>query len=269
MAASREADCLDLATLIICGENHKGNAMSARQETLQDNLFTGKIGAEYDMLRLMCPNHVLLAKRVGETVAAFRPGEALKGFEIGCGTGISTLALLAARDTLTLTAIDAAAKMLDQAQASLADYAAAGRVAFREADALEALKTVPDASLDIVASNYAIHNFLDDYRALVLAEVHRVLKPGGLFVNGDRYALDDRAAHLSETQSMVRQWFKLFRQIDRLDLLEDWVAHLYSDESPEHIMYFTPSMEKLRALGFTVCVDFREGVDTLVRAIKP
>lgn len=242
--------------------------MSARCENLQDNLFTGKIGAEYEFLRLMCPNHALLAKRLGETIAAFRPGEPLKGFEIGCGTGISTLALLAARDDLSLTAIDAAPAMLDQAREHLADLVKAGRVTFREADALEALEALPDASLDVVASNYAIHNFLDGYRDRALAEIHRALKPGGLFVNGDRYAMDDRAAHLADTQETVRRWFKLFREIDRLDLLEDWVVHFYSDESPDHIMYFTPSMKKLEALGFAVAVDYRDGVDTLVRAVK-
>jgi tRNA (cmo5U34)-methyltransferase len=242
--------------------------MSARQETLQDNLFTGRIGAEYEFLRLMCPNHALLARRVGETVAEWAPGAALNGFEIGCGTGVGTLPLLAGRDNLTLTAIDAAPAMLDQARENLADYVKAGRVELKQADALEALKALPSDSVDVVASNYAIHNFLDEYRSLALAEIHRALKPGGLFVNGDRYAMDDRAAHLLDTQETVRRWFKLFREIDRLDLLEDWVVHFYSDESPDHVMYFTPSMEKLKALGFTVSVDYREGVDTLVRAVK-
>ncbi len=239
--------------------------MSAR---LQDNLFTGPISAEYDMLRLMCPNHVLLARRLADTVGAWRAGEALNGVEIGCGTGVSTLALLAARDNLHLTAIDSAAKMLDQARENLAGYVADGRVDFIERDALSALRALPDASVDIVASNYAIHNFLGAYRADVLAQAHRVLKPGGLFINGDRYAMDDRAAHLAETQSMVREWFRLFKEMNRLDLLEDWIVHLFSDESPEHIMYYEPALAHLRALGFTVAVDFREGVDTLLRAVK-
>jgi len=168
-----------------------------------------------------------------------------------------------------VVAIDSAAKMIDQARESLADYVAAGRVDFREADALEALKALPAASVDVVASNYAIHNFTQDFRAQVLAEIHRALVPGGLFVNGDRYAMDDRAAHLADTQAMVRQWFRLFRELDRLDLLEDWVVHLYSDESPEIIQYFKPSIQQLESLGFApVTVDFREGVDTLVKAIK-
>lgn len=242
--------------------------MSSRLQDTQDNLFTGPIGAEYDLLRLMCPNHVLLARRLGETVAAWRTGKPLVGVEIGCGTGISTLSLLAGRDDLTLTAIDSAAKMLAQAQENLADYVAAGRVQFVESDALAALRAMPAGSVDVVASNYAIHNFLNAYRGEALAEIHRVLKPGGLFVNGDRYAMDDRAAHLADTQATVRTWFKLFREMDRLDLLEDWVVHFFSDESPEHVMQFGPAMAQLWALGFTVAVDYREGVDTLVRAVK-
>ena len=78
---------------------------------------------------------------------------------------------------------------------------------FVEADALGFLRGLPDASLDVVSSNYAVHNFLDDYRREFLTEIFRVLKPGGLFVNGDRYAMDDRAAHLSATQAEVRSWF--------------------------------------------------------------
>ncbi len=183
--------------------------------TQQDNIFTGKISAEYDLLRLMCPNHLLLANRLGATIGAWRPGAPLVGIEIGCGTGISTHALLSARTNLTLTAVDSAGEMLDHARENLAEEAKAGRVRFVQADALAALKALPEASVDVVASNYAIHNFPDAHRAATLAEVFRVLKPGGLFANGDRYALDDRAAHLSDTQAMVRSWFKLFRKIDR------------------------------------------------------
>ncbi len=238
---------------------------------LQENLFSGPIGAEYHMLRLMCPNAAALARKLGDYVGAWRrEAGPLAGFEIGCGTGISTLALLAARDNLKLTAIDSAAKMLEQARVNLAPYVAAGRVDFVEADALAALRAIPEGSMDVVASNYAVHNFLDDYRNSVVAEIHRALKPGGLFINGDRYALDDRAAHLAATQTEVRRWFKLFKEMNRLDLLEDWIAHLFSDESPEHIMYFTPALERLRAAGFTpVTVEYRDGVDTLVTAIKP
>ncbi|MGJ0560867.1 methyltransferase domain-containing protein, partial [Methylocystis sp.] len=101
---------------------------------LQENPFTGPIAAEYDVLRLMCPNAATLAKKIGDRVAGWRSDAGpIDGFEIGCGTGISTLAALSARDDLKLTAIDSAGEMLDQARTNLADYALAGRVEFIEA----------------------------------------------------------------------------------------------------------------------------------------
>lgn len=237
--------------------------------TVQDeNLFTGPIGQEYEMLRLICPHAAALAGKLGDYLATARPGELLRGFEIGCGTGVSTLALLAKNAGLHLLAINSSAKMLAQARENLKEWTDAGRVEFVETDALEALRAQTDASFDVVASNYATHNFRDDYRSRVVPEIYRVLKPGGLFLNGDRFALDDRAAHLALTQSLVRQWFKSFAAINRYDLLEDWVVHLYSDKSSEHIMYFSPTMALLREVGFEPAVLYREGVDTLVAATK-
>jgi tRNA (cmo5U34)-methyltransferase len=236
----------------------------------QANPFSGPIGQEYEMLRLICPNAALLATMLGEHVALWRPGQPLEAFEIGCGTGISTLALLSGRPDLRLLAVDSSPKMLEQARANLASYVANGRLRLVEEDALSALERQADGAFDVVASNYATHNFRDDYRRRVFAEVFRVLKPGGLFLNGDRFAIDDRAAHLALTQSEVRRWFKTFSAMQRYDLLEDWVIHLFSDESPEHVMYFTPTLEQLRGRGFApVSVEFREGVDTLVAAAKP
>ncbi len=241
--------------------------MSAVQE---ENLFTGPIGQEYEMLRLICPNAAALAGKLGDYLATARPGAPLQGFEIGCGTGVSTLALLAKNAGLHLVAVDSSAKMLEQARRNLKEWASAGRVEFVEADALQALRAHGDASFDVVASNYATHNFPGDYRQRVVAEIFRVLKPGGLFLNGDRFALDDRAAHLALTQSEVRHWFKAFAAINRYDLLEDWIVHLFSDESPEHIMYFAPAMARLQEAGFApVRPLYREGVDTLVAATKP
>ncbi len=234
------------------------------------NPFTGRIGEEYDFLGMMCPNVVVLTQKLGSTVAAWRPGNTLQGLEIGCGTGLSTLSLLTQREDLHLRAFDASAAMLAQARANVAEYVDNGRVEFIESDALAFLRQQPDASVDVVASNYAIHNFLNDYRDQVFAEIWRVLKPGGLFVNGDRFAIDDAARHLASTQADIRHWFKTFGELKRYDLLEDWVVHLLSDESPDHIMHVPAIISTLQALGFTdVHSLYREGVDMLMTATKP
>ena len=47
------------------------------------------------------------------------------------------------------------------------------------------------------------------------------------------------------------------------------VVHLFSDESPDHIMRFGPSLEALKTAGFpSVEVIYREGVDTVLITLK-
>lgn len=233
-----------------------------------ERLFSGQIGAEYDILRLACPAAAEMSRRVGEAVAAWRPGRPLAVFEIGCGTGITTLALLLARGDIAITAVDNEPAMLAQARANLAPWR--GRISLLETDALSGLQALPAASVDVVASGYAVHNFLQGYRARVLEEVYRVLKPGGVFVNGDRYALDDVAAHTRLVQEEVRHWFKAFASAGRPDLLEQWIVHLFSDESEDHVMRLGPSLDCLERIGFNpVEARFREGVNTLLLAQKP
>jgi len=239
------------------------------QTTGVERLFSGLIGAEYEVLSVVCPAALEVSRQVGQVVSSWNPGMSLDVFEIGCGTGNTSLSLLLAREDISITAVDNEPAMLVQAQAKLSSWLGQGRVRLLEADALSALQALPDASIDVVASGYAVHNFLEGYRRRVLGEVHRVLRPGGVFVNGDRYALDDPAAHTRLTQDEVRHWFKSFAALGRNDLLEQWIVHLFSDESPDHIMRFSPSLACLDEIGFfPVGVAFREGVNAVVVATK-
>ena len=210
------------------------------EQILPQNPFNGSLAAEYDLLRLMCPNSIKLAAMIGDKISHIGSGpQSINGFEIGCGTGICTHYLFKSNENINLTAVDNSSHMLSQAK-------------------------------HFVASNYAIHNFDNSYRQQTLSEILRILKPGGIFINGDRYAFDDTIHQLKETQQLIREWFRLFKKIDRIDLLEDWVAHLLSDESPHILMRFNYSINQLKELGFNeINVDFREGVDTLIRAYKP
>jgi ubiquinone/menaquinone biosynthesis C-methylase UbiE len=239
-----------------------------------EHLFYGAFAEEYHFLQRICPPAADMSRRVGEFVGNWNAAESqrpLTILELGCGTGITTNALLHHRPDAQLLSVDNAPAMLSQARERLTEAITEGRLALREIDALGALQSLPSASFDIVASAYTLHNFLFGYRHQVLAEIFRVLKSGGVFVNGDRYALDDPAAHLAATQDELRGYFRVFLgEMNRPDLLEQWVIHLFSDESEEHIMRLMPALAEMAALEFTtVTSHYREGVNTLVSGVKP
>lgn len=238
--------------------------------------FSGQIGAEYDMLRLICPAAGEISRRVGEFLKGWRAGGDLVGdrgirvIEIGCGTGITTEALLSARADFTIDAVDVEPTMLAQAKEFLTQWVGAGRVRLVQADALTMLRRVPANSVDVVASAYAFHNFLSMYRHQVIAEVHRVLRPGGIFVNGDRFALDDAEEHTRVIQDEARHYFATFSRMGRYDLLENWIIHLFSDESPSRVMRLESALREYSAAGFgPIEIRYRQLNNALVTAEKP
>ena len=242
-------------------------------EQTAEHLFKGPIAEEYGMLKLICPAAAAMSLRVAEFAGSWvppYPEARLNLLEIGCGTGVTTSCLLDSRGDVQIESVDNAPAMLSQARQNLAPALAAGHLRLVENDALSHLNSIQDASVDIVASAYTLHNFLHGYRRRVLEEVWRVLKPGGLFVNGDRYAVDDAAEHLKNTQEEVRGYFRVFNEMKRQDLLEQWIVHLFSDESEEHIMRLRPALDAMAEIGFqNIEQHFREGVNALISASKP
>ncbi len=237
-----------------------------------EHQFKGAFAEDYAFLQLICPAVTECAQRSSVALAQLpgRPdGRPLKVLEIGCGSGLSTRAFLDARPDLFLEAIDLAPTMLDQARNNLASDVASEKLVLHLADALSFLEKTPSDSLDVVISNYAMHNFLDGYRAIVLKELFRVMKPGAFFINGDRYGMDDPVEHLKALQEEVRGYFRVFKSMERWDLLEDWVIHVLSDESLDHVMRLTPSLDCMRRVGFVdIEILHRETVNTNLIARK-
>ncbi len=96
--------------------------------------------------------------------------------DVGCGTG-TLLADLARSGATSLSGVDLAPKILEVAREKIS---AAGQTAdLRAADAEEPLPWAAD-SFDVATLTGALHHF---YRPQdVLAEIHRVLRPGGLLL---------------------------------------------------------------------------------------
>jgi ubiquinone/menaquinone biosynthesis C-methylase UbiE len=234
-------------------------------------MFSGVIGTEYDTLKLICPLAAKMSQLVGEAVAdyAVKQLTELRVLELGGGTGITTLSILLADKKVKVLSVDSEPTMQDQAKQSLKKWSDEGRLSFDGRDALTVLKELESDSLDILASAYTLHNFLDSYRTEVLQEIYRVLKVSGLFVNGDRYGLDDISTHTRMIQQEVSGYFKALVAINKLDVLEHWIVHLFSDESENHVMREGFALQQLAEAGFTyIQLAHRYEVNALVSAVK-
>ncbi len=237
-----------------------------------DAMFSGAIGQEYETLKLICPLAAKMSRLVGGAVTEYAnscSSQPLSVLELGGGTGITTLSILLANDLLKIVSVDSEPTMQNQAQQSLKQWVEQGRLAFDGRDALSVLKNTATDSVDIMASAYTLHNFLDIYRAEVINEIYRVLKPGGQFINGDRYGLDDISAHTRLIQNEVAGYFKALIKIDKLDVLEHWIVHLFADESENHVMRESVALQQLEHAGFKgIRLNNRCAVNALVTAIK-
>ncbi len=236
------------------------------------DMFSGIIGKEYELLSLICPLSTEMSKQVGIAVAEY--GESLdvdhlSCLELGGGTGITTLAILLNHPNMQVLSIDNTSEMQDQAKQSLAQWVDERRLTFLCQDALSALQTQKSDSFDVIASAYTIHNFPCQYREQTSHEIYRVLKPGGRFINGDRYALDDRDVHTATIQKEIAGYFRVLTQMNKLDLLEHWIIHLFNDESENYVMRTQTALNQLEAAGFkNIRLSHRQEVNALVQADK-
>lgn len=106
--------------------------------------------------------------------ALIKPGDSV--LDVGCGTGAVTLmAKVRAGKDGHVYGIDPAPEMIAVARSKAArkrleiDY---------RLGVIESLP-FPDASIDVVTSSLMIHHLPDDLKVCGLAEIYRVLKPGG------------------------------------------------------------------------------------------
>jgi ubiquinone/menaquinone biosynthesis C-methylase UbiE len=159
--------------------------------------------------------------RGGEDLDALLAAAALRGSErvldLGCGAGHTALAF--APRCREVTAYDLTPAMLDQARALAAERSLAN-LHFRQGDAAEL--PFADASFEVVTSRLSAHHYTRPRE--VMAEVARVLAPGGVFLLSDTVAPEDpardsflNAFEMLRDPSHVRdhrvsEWHAMFRE---------------------------------------------------------
>jgi ubiquinone/menaquinone biosynthesis C-methylase UbiE len=115
--------------------------------------------------------------------------------DVACGPGI--LACAFARKAHRVTGIDFTPKMLDQARQLQASQNLAN-LTWLQGDA--AALPFGDASFSIVTSRFAFHHFIEPL--IVLKEMIRVCKPGGMVVVTDSSPAADKAATFNRMERL-------------------------------------------------------------------
>lgn len=126
--------------------------------------------------------------------------------DVGAGTGLLSLAL--AEQGLEVWAVDISPAMCDYLRSKAAS---AGHEQLRVCVGSAVSLPLVDRSADLVVSNYCFHHLSDDDKRRALAEVRRVLRPGGRLVFGDMmFTLRlveprDRKVVVDKVRAMVRK----------------------------------------------------------------
>ena len=210
----------------------------------------------------------------GEDLARMVAAANLDGSErvldAGCGAGHTALAV--APHVAQVTAFDLSEEMLAQVE-MLAGQRGVANVVTRRGD-VEALP-FGDGEFDRVTSRYSAHHWPHPERAL--AEIRRVLKPGGRFllsdiVSFDSYVCDTylQAIELLRDPSHVRdhtvaQWVAMFEAAGLVaDVVFEWRVPLDFDDWVARMMTPAENIAMLRKLLDEVPVEVQEAL-----AIQP
>ncbi|MBI2105381.1 class I SAM-dependent methyltransferase [Candidatus Woesearchaeota archaeon] len=239
---------------------------------MEDKRFHGKAGEEYNLFKLACPHFKELENTLGNIIREQfqdRNDSEIKVLEIGCGPGFTTLIILDSDERTKIVAVDNEPVMITQAKEILKKFIDISRVQLIEDDALEFLKKQSSDSFDVFASGFTLHNLPNNFRQKVTKEIYRVLKSGGIFVNADKYALDNESKHKKSLEWQLHKFKEKYSQINRPDLIKEWTNHYLEDDKPNVIMRESDSINAMNEMGFKdIKIVFRKQMDAVLFARK-
>lgn len=231
--------------------------------------FSNKAGEEYDLFSLCLPHQDEIQKQTVRTLIKHFEKDMPKidVLEIGFGTGITSQELLSSDNRVYLIGVDNEPAMLNKGLGKLKEIPSE-RFKLEIIDALEYLKTQSDNSFDAVISVWVLHNLHKEIRLNILKEIYKVLKPNGIFVNGDKIAVSDINLHQEHLNWQFKQ-FDVYDKIRRPELKKEWTEHYIEDENPDRILYEDAFLKDLKEVGFKQSnISNRHYLDAVSSSIK-
>jgi len=231
--------------------------------------FSNKAGEEYDLFSHVLPHQMEMQRKCAGILKNHFSSSVknIAVLEIGFGTGLTSHEILSVDDRVHLVAIDSEPKMLVKTEKKLESFASS-RFELFTSEAFEYLKSLTDESFDAVITVWVLHNLQNDFRQKVLKEIYRVLKKGGVFINGDKIAVTNAKEHKDHLDWQLAH-FDTFVKMGRPELKKEWTDHYMEDEDPDRILFEESYTADLKALNFKkVEITGRHFLDAISVAVK-
>ena len=241
----------------------------------KDDRFAGALGDKYALIQKGLPYYLGMQKAIAVAVQnclsalTVNPHTVL---DLGCGTGITTLALGEALSNVKITGVDKGPTMLKQYDALVRKHEVElqGKgvtVTTVEKDALEFLKNCEDSTFDVVASGFTLHNISKDLRSQIVMEIGRVLSPQGRFVNADKVARDDERLHQKDLMDQIAKFVECYGNPAETAYGLEWIEHYIRDNQPDLKQTESEVRDTLYRAGFgKIQIKERHGMDALIIA---
>ena len=233
-----------------------------------DGRFAGIVGQEYDRLLKALPHIPALEEGVASAVRKGLQKNMIRSatiLDLGCGNGITTLALCAQINNAHIIGVDIEPTMLKQYESRVADVQ--NTVTMHQCDALEFLKGSAAHSFDVVVSGLVLHNLPKTMRAEIIKEIARVLRPNAWFVNGDKIAHDDDKAHQQDLMRQFAKFTEVYSAPSDIAYGLEWIEHYVRDNQPDLKYTESEIVHSLEVAGFKkIKIVKRYGMEALVVA---
>ena len=192
-------------------------------------------------------------------LAEWRPGDLV--IDLACGTGHLEELLCARAPEMRITAVDYSPVVLERARQRLAAHLSQVDLIEGNVNDLGEI-LAPGGAYGIAISVQSFHHFSNSERRKQIVEIHRLLRPGGLLLAHDRFAIADDA--------LLANYQSLWRRLEGLHGLELPDEPLPDRQDPEaaqaaDLGWFLATLDKA---GFSAAPMHLQGTRAVVAARK-
>ncbi len=238
-----------------------------------DARFAGQIGQKYARILRGIPHILQIEKAIAVAARQGLPRKVRDPrmvLDLGCGSGLTTLALCQELNYAFILGVDNEPGMLDQYKQMRRGRSMENGVVIAppvEKEGLKFLQSCKSESFEAVVSGFVLHNLPAPRREKIYREIRRVLKPGGRFVNGDKIAHEDRKLHDRALMGQIADLVRCYNNPTDTAYGLDWIEHYLRDNQPDLKQTESEVKDSLTAAGFSkVRITKRYGMDAVVVA---